>query len=166
MGQGAEAGQQRRAAARQRRRAAGAGRGHGARPGAGGVRVRPCSAREGVRGRRGGGVGRERGGGAGTAAGRRVRGVGVRVWAMCGSGPGFFLTRGNPPRCGAGCEPAMIRGGEPLPRHQLRRGPRQPAPPIRAPRGASTPPPCMAGCSGFAPPCMVAGPNGLDLKIF
>jgi hypothetical protein len=22
----------------------------------------------------------------------------------------------------------------------------------------------MAGCSVFAPPCMVAGPNGLDLK--
>jgi hypothetical protein len=34
----------------------------------------------------------------------------------------------------------------------------------RVPRGICTPPPCMTGFSAFAPPCMVAGPNGLDLK--
>ena len=34
------------------------------------------------------------------------------------------------------------------------------------PRGSCTPPPCMAGYSSFAPPCMVAGLNGLVLKIF
>jgi hypothetical protein len=37
---------------------------------------------------------------------------------------------------------------------------------VSLPRGMCTPPPCMAGFSAFAPPCMVAGPNGLDLKIF
>ena len=36
----------------------------------------------------------------------------------------------------------------------------------QTPCGGPTPPPCMAGCSGFAPPCMVAGPNGLLIIFF
>ena len=62
--------------------------------------------------------------------------------------------------------PAMIHGGVPLPRHDPRRGPRQHTGPCSGHVAGSTPPPCMAGFSDFAPPCMVAGPNGLDLNFF
>jgi len=63
-----------------------------------------------------------------------------------------------------------------VPRHDPRRGSRNPPAVMAGSRSApsamqrhvagSTPPPCMAGFSDFDPPCMVAGPNGLDLNFF
>ena len=61
-----------------------------------------------------------------------------------------------------------------VPRHDSRRVPK-PAmvmagytlacPATQAPRHQYTPPPCMTGSCVFAPPCMGAGQNGLDLQI-
>ena len=117
------------------------------------------------------------GGAAGAPRARRgrggVAGVGARLGAVRGQGWGGVAWRVGR---GRGQVDKTEKGGfvgVGVPRHDPRRGtPNQPAvmagstSPSRAsqaPCGGPTPPPCMAGCSVFAPPCMVAGPNGLVL---
>jgi len=60
--------------------------------------------------------------------------------------------------------PAMIHGGVPKPAigHG---GVHSACSASQAPRHQCTPPPYMAGSCVFTPPCMEAGPNGLDLQI-
>ena len=67
-----------------------------------------------------------------------------------------------------GANPAVMGGGEVIPAVTgggVRPHATSASRATQLPRGGHTPPPCMAGCSVFAPPYMVAGPNGLDLQI-
>jgi len=122
-----------------------------------------------------GGVGRGRGMGPGRSGEARS---GPGPWrhgaAWCGSGAAGRLRGEDRERGRDAGRVGLVGLGVPrqdprrgtLTRHRARRGTRKHRGPCRGHVAGSTPPPCMAGYCVFAPPCMVAGPNGLDLKIF
>ena len=79
---------------------------------------------------------------------------------------GHFVRQGAPRHdARRGCIPTWCVAGYYLPRTSPRISHVSRCPPKPCHVSSSTPPPCMAGFCAFAPPCMVAGPNGLVLKI-
>ena len=79
---------------------------------------------------------------------------------------GHFVRQGAPRHdARRGCIPPWCVAGYYLPRTPPRVSHVSRCLPKPCHVSSSTPPPCMAGFCAFAPPCMVADPNGLVLKI-